>query len=340
MSVSIGWELVNMKLSSFSLLLLLVGHCGLIAVADIPNGYYASVQYSDGETLKSSLHEIIDDHNVLPYSSSNFDTHDALKYLDQDPANTNNVILIYSRRSEPLSSWPQWNREHLWCNSLGIDDTYPAYSDLHALRAADQNVNSSRGNEYFDVSNTNSVSYKFPAHTEAPLCSSDENSWEPPDEVKGDIARSIFYMDVRYDGSGDEPSLVLTEGVENINSTTNYMGKLGVLLQWHLMDAVSDEERLRNDRVYEHYQGNRNPFVDHPEWVEMIYIPEPGIAISNTEVIISWDAGLVEMKVESTNCLTNNIWNAETNNLSEVDSEMRLRGSANIGVKYFRLIQE
>jgi endonuclease I len=270
--------------------------------------YYSTVRNFDGKTLKSSLHEIIDNHNVVPYSDSSFDTHDALKVLDADPNNTSSVILIYSRRAEPISTWPNWNREHLWCNSFGIDDLYPAYSDLHALRACDASVNSSRSNEYYDWSNTNSPSYRFPAHPEAPLCSSDEDSWEPPDSVKGDIARSIFYMDIRYDGSGDEPSLVLSEDTDNINSLSNYMGKLGAMLQWHVIDPVSDEERLRNDRIYELYQGNRNPFVDHPEWVQKIYVPEPEITISNSAVIISWDAGLVSMEAESTNSLTNGNW--------------------------------
>lgn len=146
------------------------------------------------------MHVIIRGHTVIPYSSSGFDTSDALKVLDEDPANTNNVRLIYAQRSEAKTNFPAvWNREHLWPNSYGLDDRHPAYSDLHNLRAEDMSVNSSRNNLYYDLSDTNDASYRFPAHVEALQCSADFDSWEPPASVKGDIARAIFYMDVRYE---------------------------------------------------------------------------------------------------------------------------------------------
>ena len=94
-----------------------------------------------------------------------------MKVLEEDPANTNNVILIYSRRSEPKTTFGTtegWNREHLWADSYGIDSQEPAYSDLHNLRAADATVNSTRGNKFFDISDTKSPGYKCPASPEAP----------------------------------------------------------------------------------------------------------------------------------------------------------------------------
>jgi hypothetical protein len=137
------------------------------------------------------------------------------------------------------------------------------------------NVNSSRGNDYYDLSDTNHASYIFPAHTEAPQCSSDFDSWEPPSSVKGDIARAIFYMDVRYEaGTNTEPDLLLTEAVHRIASTNAHMGRLVALLFWHEQDPVDSAERLRNDRVFSLYQHNRNPFVDHPEWVREIFWPK------------------------------------------------------------------
>ena len=71
-------------------------------------------------------------------------------------------------------------REHQWPNSYAMDDRQPAYSDLFNLRAEDDNVKSARGNKYYDVSDMNSTSYRFPANPEAPLCSTDSDSWEPP----------------------------------------------------------------------------------------------------------------------------------------------------------------
>jgi len=255
----------------------------------LPAGYYDSAVGETGNELKSALHEIINNHHVIPYSSSSFDTQDAMEVIDQDPNNSSNVILIYSRRSEPKINWPDWNREHLWPNSYGIDSSGPAYSDLHNLRPADMNVNSSRGNEYFDWSDTNSSYYVFPAHPEAPLCSSDEDSWEPPDVVKGDIARAQFYMAVRYEGDvSNERDLELTEDTAAIDSATNLMGRLSTLLQWNRLDPVDAAEEARNEGVYG-YQGNRNPFVDHPEWVEAVFIPTLTISTTPTHIRLRWE---------------------------------------------------
>src|SRR5262249_32930142 len=108
---------------------------------------------------------------------------------------------------------------YLWQFQKGAE---PAVSDLFNLRAVDENVNSSRGNKDFDVSDSR---YLQPASPEAPGTSTDFDSWEPPDSDKGDIARALFYMDVRYEGdTSGEPDLVLTDNVGLITSTNHYMG--------------------------------------------------------------------------------------------------------------------
>ena len=120
---------------------------GSACLADPPKNYYDTAADKSGDTLRSALHDIIDDHRVIKYSSSNPDTADALAELDADPNKPNSVILIYSRRSEAISNFGTtsgWNREHLWCNSYGIDKRGPAYSDLHNLKPADASVNSAR----------------------------------------------------------------------------------------------------------------------------------------------------------------------------------------------------
>ena len=117
------------------------------AQADPPDNYYATATGKTGLAFRSALHDIINDHSVITYSSNNPDTADALAKLDADPNNPNSVILIYSRRSEAISNFGTssgWNREHLWCNSYGIDKRGPAYSDLHNLKPADASVNSAR----------------------------------------------------------------------------------------------------------------------------------------------------------------------------------------------------
>ncbi|MCU0772842.1 MAG: endonuclease [Verrucomicrobia bacterium] len=274
---------------------------GLVsASATPPQGYYSSAVGQTGSALKTALHAIVDDHTVIPYSSSSFDTQNALEVLDQDPVNPNHVMLIYSRRSEPKTTWPAWNREHLWPNSYGLDDVQPAYSDLHNLRAADQNVNSSRGNEFYDWSDTNSASFAFPAHPEAPLCSSDDDSWQPPASVRGDIARAVFYMAVRYEGDApNEPDLELTDNTASINSAAGLMGKLSTLVRWHLEDPVDAAEQLRNDRVFSQFQHNRNPFVDHPQWVQALFIPRLTIQPTPSGIRLRWANTGVALTLET-----------------------------------------
>ena len=170
--------------------------CVAVSVqADPPPGYYQTALNKAGFALRAALHEIINDQTSIPYSSSSFDTADALRVLDQDPLNPANVFLTYVQRSEPTNTFglnSGWNREHLWANSYGIDDVEPAYSDLFNLRAEDLSVNADRGNKYFDASDPSNAGYRFPAGPEALQCSTDSDSWEPPPQTKGDIARAMF----------------------------------------------------------------------------------------------------------------------------------------------------
>ena len=245
------------------------------AQAGPPENYYTTAIDKTGNELRSALHEIIDDHRVIKYSSSNPDTADALAELDADPNKPNSVILIYSRRSEAISNFGTtsgWNREHLWCNSYGIDKRGPAYSDLHNLKPADASVNSARSNKIYDNSDTRDAKYQKPGHPEAKLTSEDTDSWEPPTNVRGEIARAAFYMDVRYNGDkSNENDLQLTNELGLISSDSVFFGKLDTLLEWHIADSVDAAERVRNDLMHSDYQKNRNPFVDHPEWVVAIY---------------------------------------------------------------------
>jgi len=200
---------------------------GLLRAAP-PPGYYDSAQGKSGQALRQSLHNTIRDHHVIPYSGGATDVTAALKLLDQDPDNTNNVILIYTRRSDPkikFAAADGWNREHLWCNSYGLDSIESAFSDLFNLRPEDANVNSARGNKFFDTSDASDRNYSDPANPEALLATTDTDSWEPPEAVKGAIARSMFYMDVRYEGGRDnEQDLKLSDVTSAITSSTNLMG--------------------------------------------------------------------------------------------------------------------
>ena len=268
-----------------------------------PAGYYDSAHGKNGKSLREAINQIISGHNVISYSS----TDEVMSVIDADPINKNNVILIYSRRSDPTSNCCSngWNREHLWPNSYGIDNRGPAYSDIHALRPCDSNVNSSRGNKHFDESDPESRYYKFPSHPEAILCSSDNNSWSPPESLKGDIARAMFYMDIRYEGKSGEPDLELTDDLAEITSSNSKMGSLKTLLIWHMLDPVSEEEEIRNDRAYE-IQNNRNPFIDRPQWVSSIWGNPLQISISKTanSIKVSWPTTIPRTVLETSKDLT------------------------------------
>ena len=228
--------------------------------------YYANAIGKTGAVLKSSLNETIKNHTRFSYSQ----VWDGLGYADEDPINTENVILLYTGRSEPKAnrvgmsnSLDAWNREHVWAKSHGFPDSSKhAYTDMHHLRPADVTVNSSRGNKDFSLGGTEI--------SEAPGNSTDSDSFEPKNEVKGDVARMIFYMDVRYEGNDDSgtPDLSIVNGTTATGQAL--LGDLCTLLDWHRQDPVSDWERRRNNRIFE-WQKNRNPFIDNSSWVSNIY---------------------------------------------------------------------
>lgn len=224
--------------------------------------YYATAIGKTGSALRSSLHTIISKQTVLTYDQ----VWNALKDTDQDPNNSSNVIEIYSGRSIAKSNngggVDQWNREHVWAKSHGDFGTTPGPgTDVHHLRPEDVTVNSDRGNLDFDNGGS--------AVNQCSDCWRDGDSFEPRDSVKGDVARMIFYMAIRYEGGDGFANL------EPNNTTGNgsapYIGKLSVLKAWSAGDPPDAFEKRRNERIHAQWQGNRNPFIDHPEWVSSIW---------------------------------------------------------------------
>ena len=243
-----------------------------------PAAYYASAVGLSGTALANELHDIIDGNTSLPYTASTTDVWDALSVLDADPNDGTKLIDFYS--GEPLLKTNTcnpcgpdenlyWNREHTWPQSHGVDldAGVPAGTDLFHLRPSRPNSNSSRGDLDFDES-VNPPGYTVPGCTTA--CARDNDSFEPREAIKGDLARGLFYLVVRYNGGGDgaEGDLVM---VETIPSSGFTLGKLSTLVGWSLADPPDNAERTRNDLIDSDYQHNRNPFIDHPEWVCSIW---------------------------------------------------------------------
>ncbi len=242
--------------------------------ADIPEGYYDGTEGLTGEDLKTTLHDIIDDHVEFPYTSTSTDTWDILKETDRDPDNPDNVILIYTGWSvdaaQEYNNGAGWSREHVWAKSHGDFGTSPgAGTDVHHLRPCHIIVNSSRGNKDFD---NGGEEYVVP-NVGPTGCYATTYTWEPRDAVKGDVARMIFYMATRYEGDSGEPDLEVVDYAPSAPNLEPVHGVLSALFQWHIDDPVDEWEEYRNDIIYEDYQQNRNPYIDHPEFVELIFNP-------------------------------------------------------------------
>ena len=254
-----------------------------IIQSNIPQSYYDEAYGKSSEDLKEALFQIISNHVVYPYTNSSTDTWDIIQLSDQDPQNHDNMILVYTGRTQDkgyrdgTGNYSQyengngshnnsWNREHVWPKSHGFpsqDDN--AYTDVHNLKPADRSVNSARGTKDFDFGGS--------AHSEAIDCLTDSDSWEPPDFVKGDIARILFYMVVRYDPGYDHTNNAFDlELVDYVTPGNNdpILGKLSSLIQWHFNDPVDDFEINRNEIIYG-FQQNRNPFIDHPDLVSFLW---------------------------------------------------------------------
>ncbi|WP_291129363.1 endonuclease [Flavobacterium sp. UBA7682] len=235
-----------------------------------PVGYYASIEGLSGAALKQGLQDIIANPAVVRAHTYG-DITDILKVADQNPLNSNQVWLMYVETPRAKldfqttsSSIGSWNREHIYPQSRGgfanatedtpdginvwlptsADDIAAGHADAHHLRAEDGPENSSRSNKDYGL-----TGYNGPSGT--------QGSW------KGDVARSVFYMAVRYNGlevvNGDIP-----------DTTVGQLGDLGSLLSWNQTDARDDFEMNRNNYIYT-WQVNRNPFIDYPNLADYIW---------------------------------------------------------------------
>jgi endonuclease I len=209
-------------------------------------GYYADASGLDGSELLLALRTILNDGLVRKtYGDARY----ILNVTDRDPTNPANVILVYLGTSVS-GTWDggvTWNREHVWPQSrmgCSADNTSrDLCADLHNLKPANPSINSSRGNKFFGLTTT-------------------ATTFAPREQVRGDLARILFYMAVTY------PGLTLSDN--NADDTIPEMGLLTLLLLWHVEDPVDAFEQNRNEIIYEE-QGNRNPFIDHPHLVDLIW---------------------------------------------------------------------
>ena len=249
-----------------------------------PLTYYEDITADSGIELLGELHDLITTTHKTYTTYEDCKTPEYVAKTDSDGGG--DVMEFYSQTSID-KAWGKgnqgtWNREHVWCKSLSNDVWNESYggSDMHHIRPVESGLNSARNNSpYGEVvcSSANALYYEDSNNNPVALGGHKENDvFEPLDNVKGDVARIIFYLYTHYND------------YSNVGGTTNGSGgKFGdldfsfivdgseeqaieTLLAWNELDPVSQQEEDRNEAVAS-YQGNRNPFIDHPEYADYIW---------------------------------------------------------------------
>ncbi len=254
------------------------------ANAQIPAGYYQGSENLSGSELRLFLHERIDNHQVLSYSS--LWTH----FQQTDKKSNGKVWDMYSDipggtspyefsfGSDQCGNYSQesdcYNREHSWPQSW-FNSQSPMSSDLFHLFPTDGYVNGKRANYPFgQVGNANWTSQNGSKVGDCIYPGYNGIVFEPIDEYKGDFARTYFYMATRYYTEDSN-----WNNTDMANGADLKLWAKNMLIEWHVHDPVSDKEINRNEAVYI-LQQNRNPFIDFPEFAHLIFAddyPAPAI---------------------------------------------------------------
>jgi len=254
-----------------------------------PTGYYVTAQGLSGYALKTELYNIIKDHNAQGYSAiwNFYDSSARDKYFEND----NSILDMYSEKPNGSDSYNYaavsdqcgnysgeggcYNREHSFPKSWFGGTIEPMNSDVHHIYATDGYVNSKRSN--FPFGEVASASFTSTNGSKLGSAASSLNYsgtvFEPIDEFKGDFARAYFYMATRYENVIGTWQTKTTSSNAVLNGSSNQVFEswiVAMLLNWHNSDPVSQMELDRNQAAFE-FQGNRNPYIDHPEFVEMIW---------------------------------------------------------------------
>ena len=250
-----------------------------IVTPTIPTGYYDSLEGLSGNALKQAVQDIIAAPTVRLHSYA--DIWDIIRTADQNPENSNQIWDMYLEipmakldQQTTSSIVGKWNREHIFCqsrggfevangdtadgigvwNSTSAASVVDGVSDAHHIRAENGQENSSRNNKNYGTVNSSTV-YAGPSGT--------QGSW------RGDVARALFYMAVRFDGlnvvNGDPSEYLPSTSIASGN-----IGDLATLLVWNHSDPSDDFEMNRNNYIYT-WQMNRNPFIDYPLLVDYIF---------------------------------------------------------------------
>ena len=255
-----------------------------------PANYYNSANGLTGNPLKVALHDIIKGHTSISYSQL------WTAFWTTDNKGNGVVWDMYSDRPNGTPPYTYYlgqdqcgnysgegdcyNREHSWPSSWFSDQSIPR-TDLHHIFPVDGWVNNKRGNYAFGE--VGSASWTSQNGSKLGTCKTpgfSGTAFEPIDEYKGDFARAIMYMSVRYyseDGSWGTSDMT--------NKSEIKQWAIEMLLRWNEQDPVSEKEKERNEAIYNDFQHNRNPFIDHPEYARMIWDPTWNTHVEEAEAV-------------------------------------------------------
>lgn len=258
------------------------------AVTSTPENYYSDITASGGRELLGQLHDLITTtHNKYPSYK------ECKNYLaDTDPGSEENTVMeFYTHEDIAVNNFDEsggWNREHVWPKTLshGLWDTSGGGADLHHIRPSEKDLNAERDNlRYGEVTNGTPV---YQSGTNNVLGGyKNSTTFEPLDNVKGDVARIVFYMYTHYNTAKNVGGTTNGESHKNVSFGTIKFSSNGesnqgvitasddnaavkLLLEWNKSDPVDETERYRNETAYE-IQGNRNPFIDNSDYAEAIF---------------------------------------------------------------------
>lgn len=258
------------------------------AMAQPPANYYNSANGLSGQQLKVALHNIIKGHTSISYAaiwdafwSTDNKGNGIVWDMYSDRPNGNPPYTYYLGQNQCGSYNSEgdcYNKEHSWPSSWFNDQSTPR-TDLHHIFATDGYVNNRRSNYPFgEVRSASWTSQNGSKLGTSSTSGYNGTVFEPIDEYKGDFARAIMYMSVRYyseDSSWGSSDMT--------DKSVIKPWAIAMLLRWNDQDPVSQKEINRNNAIYNDYQHNRNPFVDHPEYARMIW--DPSWSVSDGQVV-------------------------------------------------------
>ncbi|KNB61503.1 endonuclease [Chryseobacterium sp. Hurlbut01] len=304
------------------------------ANAQAPSGYYSSANGLTGASLKTALSSIITNgHQDKGYTGlwTAYKTTD----IDKNYENDGSILDIYSER--PSSNDPYnfsavsdqcgtystegncYNREHIVPQSF-FNEASPMRNDIHFVRATDGKVNGMRSNYPFGkVGSTTFTSLNGSKLGTSISSGFSGTVFEPIDEFKGDVARMVFYFVTRYQNQ------LSSFSSGNMLGSSAFPGlqtwELNVLLAWHNQDPVSQAEINRNNASYT-FQGNRNPFIDNPSYVNQIWGSQTPTQDTQAPTTVTNLA--IPSKTTNSISLT---WNASTDNVAVTSYDVYMNGS-------------